>query len=137
VIIQVRRIEDCNVPSVIASANVLPVDRVTITNFIRYSPCCWVGFVNERFCCMWGLVPPTLLSDTAYLWLFVNELIEEHKFVFVRHSQIQMQKMLDMYPIITGHCRRDHVRSMQWLRWLGAKFDQHDGLVASFTITRD
>ena len=134
--ITVRRMEDCHVPSIIAEANVARDGKIAIADFVRYSLHSWAGFVDERFACMWGLVPLTLLSDSAYLWLIVNELIDDHKFVFIRHSQIEMAKMLEIYPTIVGHCDRRHIRSMQWLKWLGAKFDPMEGQTAHFTIVR-
>ena len=132
--IEVRKLSDCHVPSLIYEANLPKVGPVV--DFVRYSPHAWAGLVDGNFACMWGLVPPTLLSDNAYLWLIVNELVDEHKFLFVRHSQIEMARMLDLYPTITGYCDVRHVRSMQWLRWLGAKFDLAIGPTAPFTITR-
>jgi hypothetical protein len=79
-------------------------------------------------------VPPTLLSDHAYLWLMVNDLVKEHQFCFVRHSQMELAKMLEKYPTIVGHCDRRHKDSMRWLRWLGAKFSDEPGPYASFMI---
>ncbi len=96
----------------------------------------WTGFVNEEPACMWGLAPPTLLSDSAYLWLITTELVKDHQFPFVRHSQIEMEKMLQAYPLIVGHCDLRHPNSVRWLKWLGAVFDTSQGPLASFSIVR-
>ena len=94
----------------------------------------WIGTVDGEMACMWGLIPPSLMSDTAYLWLFHTDLVEEHKFSFVRHSQIQMQRMLKSYPIIVGDCQIDNPIGRRWLTWLGAKFESAEGALTPFKI---
>lgn len=94
----------------------------------------WIGTVDGVVACLWGLIPPTLMSDRAYLWLYNNELVDEHKFAFIRHSQVQMKRMLKLYPIIVGDCLISNDSGRQWLRWLGATFGPPDGPLAPFEI---
>ena len=94
----------------------------------------WMGAVDKIVACMWGLIPPTMLSDRAYLWLYHNEIVEEHKFTFIRHSQIQMKRMLSIYPHIVGECMITNPTGRKWLQWLGAKFGLPDGFLAPFEI---
>lgn len=91
---------------------------------IRLSYVLWEGSVDGELACMWGLIPPTLLSNRAYLWLYTTELIKDHQFLFVRHSQRVMEEMLKEYPIIIGHSSINADRSIRWLRWLGAEFGE-------------
>src|SRR5438477_12156295 len=81
----------------------------------------WFGLVDEALVCMWGLIPPTLLSESAWLWLFTTNILPEHKFLFVRHSQLWVSKMLDLYPEITGDMLEGGPK--RWLKWLGAEFE--------------
>lgn len=134
--ITVVNAHDLYVPSLLVDANIPLEHEAEIARFIRFSPQCWAGFHDNQFACMWGLIPPTLLSTSAYLWLVVGELVEEHKFIFVRQSQLEVAKMLEIFPEIVGHCDVRHERSMQWLKWLGAKFDYSQGPACPFTITR-
>jgi hypothetical protein len=113
-----------------------PEHELTLFQCITTSTVSWAGYVNEELACIWGLIPPTLLSNWAYLWLKTNGLVEGHQFCFVRHSQIELARMLEKYPTIVGHCDRRNTDSMRWLRWLGAEFDNAPGLYASFTIVR-
>lgn len=94
----------------------------------------WVGVADNVVACVWGLIPPTLLSDRAYLWLYHNDLVEAHKFRFIRHSQVQMKEMLKRYPNIVGHCLINNVNGKQWLRWLGAEFSSPEGQCQPFRI---
>ncbi len=84
----------------------------------------WIGHINSRPVCAWGLVPPTLLADKAYLWLYAGPAIDEYKFQFVRHSMIVMEGMRELYPEIYGVTRADNPRAIRWLKWLGAKYGQ-------------
>lgn len=83
----------------------------------------WIGLHNNRFVCAWGLIPPTLCSDQAYLWLHTTPELVGNEFLFVRHSQIAVRKMLEEYPVIKGDAVGDE-RSIRWLRWLGAEFGE-------------
>ena len=94
----------------------------------------WAASVNGRLICLWGLVPPTLLSDQAYLWLHTTEAAKEHEFILVRRGQIELAKMLKEYPRIIGHCILGAEQSIRWLKWLGAKFGEPEGRLIPFVI---
>jgi len=61
----------------------------------------WIGYVDGHFVCCWGLIPPSFLSNQAYIWMWALESVP-HQFLFVRHSQIQVRKFLRRYASITG-----------------------------------
>ncbi len=95
----------------------------------------WVGYVDGHFVCCWGLIPPSFLSDQAYIWMWAHKNLP-HQLVFIRHSQIQVKKFLSRYNSITGHCKINNVSAQRWLKWLGAKFDEpHEG-TRTFIIER-
>ena len=95
----------------------------------------YAGYVDEEFICCWGLIPPTFLSNQAYLWMWGPEPIK-HQFILVRQSQIQIQNMLKRYDKIVGHCLVGAKGSQRWLRWLGAEFAPAEGDVLPFEIRR-
>ncbi len=106
-------------------------------NLAKCSDCTttvWAGYVDEELVCIWGLVPPTLLSEMAYLWLHTTEGVKDHEFIFVRRSQRAIQEVLKMYPLIVGHCEVGSPRSVRWLKWLGAVFAQPEGKMIPFMI---
>lgn len=95
----------------------------------------WMGFDDDKIIALWGLIPPTLMSDVAYLWLFTTPNLHGHTFMFIRHSQRAVQQMLQEFPTIVGHAACTNHRGMQWLRWLGAEFgDPINDKVIPFTI---
>lgn len=112
------------------------VQRMVLGNCIQRSAPLWAGFVDGKFVCTWGLIPPTLMSDRAYLWLHVTPALIGNEFAFVRHSQVVIEEMLKDYPIIKGHTFALNISAIRWLRWLGAKFGEPEDGVREFTILR-
>lgn len=105
-------------------ARLSPVDQETMQRTMRNSSHIWVGDNEGVILATWGLIPPTLLSDRAYLWLFTTEHLATHQFMFIRHSQRVIQEALAEYPIICGNTLRDNCKAIRWLRWLGAEFTE-------------
>lgn len=111
------------------------IEQETMHRAIRNSTRIWVGMDGDNLVAMWGLIPPSLMSETAYLWLFTTEHLREHVFSFIRQSQRAVEEMLIYYPVIVGHTMSANRRAIQWLRWLGAEFgDPINGKVIPFTI---
>lgn len=96
----------------------------------------WAGFINKALACIWGVIPPSLMSNQAYLWLYTTDVIKGHEFVLVRHSQRVIEEILDEYPSIVGHAIIGSTKSIRWLKWLGAKFGHPQGTGIPFRITR-
>jgi hypothetical protein len=111
-------------------------ERKIFAHFIGISTTMYHGSIDGKLICLWGLIPPTLLSDQAYLWLYTTPAAEEHQFTLVRRSQIEVKKMLEVYPKIVGHCEVGAERSIRWLKWLGAKFGLAENGLVPFVIER-
>ena len=94
----------------------------------------WAGYVDDELLCIWGLITPTLLSDSAYLWLYTAEAVQEYEFTLVRRSQIEVKKLLTEYRQIVGHCKANAKRSIRWIKWLGGEFGPVDGKLIPFVI---
>ncbi len=98
------------------------IARDSMHRAIHNSEVLWIGSNDGIALCIYGLIPPTLISDRAYLWLYTTEHFTLHQFMFVRHSQRVVADMLQHYPILVGHCETSNRRAQRWLRWLGAEF---------------
>lgn len=96
----------------------------------------WTAWIGGDLVAIWGLIPPSLLSSQAYLWMHSTDAVREHTFLFVRHSQRMVERMLKHYEIIIGHCEVEAAHSRRWLRWLGAEFGSPSGPFVPFTIRR-
>jgi hypothetical protein len=110
------------------------MDQETMQRSMRNSSRVWLGMDGGQVVAVWGLVPPSLLSDRAYLWLYTTEALHRHIFLLIRHSQRAVAEMLKDYPRIVGHCRVGQDKSIRWLRWLGAEFGEPIGHFVPFTI---
>lgn len=96
----------------------------------------FVGLVDGQYACCWGLVPPSALSDKAYLWLQTTPLVEERKFLLVRQSQRWMEWALTEYSEIIGFCKPDNALAIRWIKWLGGEFKEPAFGRADFVIRR-
>jgi hypothetical protein len=103
------------------------------------STCIWTGHIDGQLACIWGLIPPTLLSNQAYLWLYTTDVIKEHQFILIRHSQLVMEEILKRYKSVCGHVvfGSGDSKSVRWLKWLGAKFGEPEENGVPFRITRN
>ena len=99
----------------------------------------WIGLIDGQLACMWGLIPPTLMSNQAYLWLYTTDVIKEHQFVLIRHSQLVMEEILKRYKCVCGHVvmGSGDSKSVRWLKWLGAKFGEPGERGVPFRIVRN
>lgn len=96
----------------------------------------WTAWIGDDLVAVWGLIPPSLLSNQAYLWMHSTDAVKEHTFLFVRTSQRMIERMLTHYETIVGHCLAGADDSIRWVRWLGAEFGTIEGLFVPFTIRR-
>lgn len=110
------------------------IESKTLDACLGFATHLWVGSINGKLTCAWGLVPPSLLSDEAYLWLYSTPAIKNHKFLFVRYSQRVIEEMLKIYPHIVGVTAIGARDSIRWLKWLGAKFGEPRGSHLPFVI---
>ena len=111
-------------------------DQKTMDFCMLMSSSIWAGFIDNVLACVWGVIPPTLLSHQAYLWLYTTDAIKGHEFLLVRHSQMVIQEILQQYPSIVGHAIIGSDKSIRWLKWLGAKFGEPQGTALPFRISR-
>ena len=107
------------------------LDTLLIRSTVRH-----IGMVDGEVAAMWGLVPQSLLSNQAYLWLLTTDLAQEHKFLLVRYSQMFVESALKHYATIVGHCEAGNIPAKRWIRWLGGEFGAGDGKKVPFVIKR-
>lgn len=101
---------------------------------LQNSSVVWMWTDEGKIHGFWGLIPPSLLSDRAYIWLYTLPSMVEHQFYFVRHSQLMVKELLKEFPIIVGHCAASAEKSQRWLHWLGARFGQPENNLIPFEI---
>lgn len=122
-------------PALMLLLPAMPEDERHIMNsWLNFSQHLWVGIVDGALACAWGLVPPTLLSDSAHLWLYTTPAVDAHRFLLVRKSQLVVQGMLQLYPRITGYTLIENASAQRWIEWLGGAYGQPEGKFLPFEI---
>ncbi len=137
--VQVRRTPRADLASLISShvaPNMDDVELRRFNQFVLVSHTVWYCEIAGDFIGMMGTIPPTLMSDRAYLWFYNNEKIKEHLFVFIRHSQIAIADALKDWQELNGHVEASRTKSIRWLKWLGAEFFEPEGKLIPFMIRR-
>lgn len=118
----------------------IPLDTGALAYFQRCVNCATTVHacrIDGKLVCLWGLVPPSLISDDVYLWLHVTGDIRGNEFLFVRHSQLVLQEILEKYPTVVGHTLARNKQVIKWLTWLGAEFVPAQDGILRFTIRRE
>jgi hypothetical protein len=123
-------------PACLATLSELNQD--TMTRAIRNSTNVWIGDVNGEIFGFWGLIPPTLFSDKAYLWFYSTAALQKYIFRFIRHSRKVTAELLEQRAILVGHGMAGDAQSLRWLKWCGAEFSEPvaNGQVVPFEIRR-
>lgn len=108
----------------------------TLRKLLAESAVVYVGKYEGEIACVYGLVPPTLLSESVYLWLLTTELVAQHPFLFVRHSQRVVEQILKKHPMIIGTTSHSNKSAISWLKWLGAEYSEGRNGMLNFVIRR-
>ena len=85
-----------------------------------------IGMYKGEYVCIFGLIPTSLLSDSAYLWLWYPHIVP--KVVFGRHAARTIPKLLTLYSKLICNCVSP--RAAKWVKSLGAV--QTDALLYTF-----
>jgi len=132
----IRQLTSVQAKQILSGLNHQGLEEKAMDFCLLMSTQIWGGFVNGEPICIYGVIPPSLMSNQAYLWLYTTGLLKEHQFILVRHSQMVIESVLKEYPSIVGHAVLGADKSIRWLRWLGAKFGHPQGNALPFRIER-
>lgn len=69
--------------------------------------------------CIYGLASPSLIGDSAMVWLLGTDLVKRHKMIFLRHYKAEITRMLDIYPMVYTMVDTRHKVCLRWLKWIG------------------
>ena len=92
---------------------------------------------------MFGIVPRSLLGETATIWMLATDGINNIKRRFVRHSRSFIKIFLGYFPILENYVYEENIKSIEWLMMCGAKIEEampfgiEQKLFRRFTFTRN
>lgn len=131
--VDVQPLIGSTVSSLVKSFNIYNDFQLEMFDYCQTLGEVYTGYVDGEFVCCWGLIPPSWLSSQAYLWMWAPDEMK-HQFTFIRQSQIQVRRMLEVYDTIVGECITTNRSAQRWLRWLGAEFGNPSDGKISFVI---
>lgn len=102
-----QMIGDCPGKEIILSAAKLATDII-------------VGMYGEVPVAYIGLVPPTLFSDEAFVWMITTDEGAKHPLILARYGKKTIGTFLLKYKKLYGFCFSE--KSAKWLKSLGAEF---------------
>lgn len=93
-----------------------------------HSMICLTVEYHEAPVAMFGIVPHTILGNTATIWLLGSDKIVEIQRAFAKYSRHFIDMFLVYYPHLSNYVDVQNRQSIRWLRWCGAEF----GPIASY-----
>lgn len=121
-IVEVHRVSTFNLQNLLghdAPQEVLDLHK----DCIPKSSVIWLGLADGVEAVATGLIPATVFSTEAYLWMIHTKLCEQHPIPFIRWSRKVIDEALDLFPSIVGLVHYDNASGQRWLEWLGAKIE--------------
>jgi hypothetical protein len=73
---------------------------------------------------IFGISSDCLLCSHATVWMLATDELEKYKHKLFRDSKSVIRKFLDYSPILVNFVDVRNKKSIQWLKWLGAEFDE-------------
>jgi len=68
-IVEIRRIEATEAARLTKNMTLDEPGAQTMEFCLLMSTIMWAGFIRGELACIWGVIPPTLMSNQAYAWL--------------------------------------------------------------------
>ena len=100
------------------------------SDVIRASTEIWAGFYINELGLVWGIVPGSLLSETAYVWSISTDVVKKCPKTLLRASRQWLKEMSENYSILVGLCKQDTA----YVKHLGAEFSGNFDGFARFEI---
>lgn len=110
---------------------------------VNNSMLCLTAEHGGAIAAMFGICPNHgFISDRAEVWLLTGKEIENMKKSFMVYSKRVITYFLQFYPVLENFVDARYLRSIHWLAWCGARFDEpvplgvHGELFLHFTLER-
>lgn len=127
------------------SSNMREADRAEIwaSNHLLPEDALRLGLEGSLYCrviengspiAMFGICPVNIIGDHAVIWMLGTDGLEKIKIKFLRHCREYVETMLNYYSYLDNYVDVRNKKSIAWLEFLGAKFDDpaphgEDGLM--------
>jgi hypothetical protein len=79
----------------------------------------WTALDDGVPCAMWGVIADSLTDQSARAWLLTGEGVERNRKAFLTHTRAWVQRVSELFPVLTAYVAADYPQALRWLRWLG------------------
>ena len=79
----------------------------------------WVGTVNGRVACVFGVGAISILGGIGSPWMLGTDDITRHPGAFIKHSLPYIRAMLAAYPRLENHVDARNTKAVRWLKRAG------------------
>lgn len=83
------------------------------------SEACWVGTIDGRPVCVFGVVRWSTLSMTGTPWLLATDEFEEEGLAIVKLSKTYSNLMKKRFRLLQNFVDVRQEKSIKWLKWIG------------------
>lgn len=111
-----------DIDEVWASDHLSPIDA--LMNSWRMSECTTVATCKGEALVMFGLVKPTLLSDTGVIWMLGANKSLKYRREFLLKTPLVLDEMMTICPKLCNMVHSKHHESIRWLKWLGFTIEE-------------
>jgi len=80
--------------------------------------------INDRPEICFGINAENLLGNEAIIWMLSSERIKRINYRFAKYSRTYVDYFLTYYSRLYNYVHVNNIISINWLRFLGAKFDK-------------
>jgi hypothetical protein len=84
---------------------------------LRSALVAWTGTVDDAPICMFGVSPGELGEGRP--WMIGAADLDRFAVIFLRRCRGQVERMLELRPVLANYISVENIRAIQWLTWLG------------------
>lgn len=83
---------------------------------LRSALAAWTGMVDGVPVCMFGVSQGELGEGRP--WMIGTGDLDRFAVIFLRRCRVQVERMLDLRPVLVNYVSAENARAIQWLSWL-------------------
>lgn len=115
-----KHMRQCDVDEIWASHHHSPKEALEIS--LKESNIALTVEDNGVVVAMFGTCPQSLLGAKATVWMLATDGLDKIKRRFAKNSRRFIEFLLSHYPYLFNYVHTNNVKSIEWLRFCGAKF---------------
>ena len=113
------RLRKADVAEVWAATHLEPMEALVMSR--KTSTICQTVVYAGNPVAIFGCGPDDVRPQAAEVWLLATDDLYSMRHAFLRGSRECVSRMLEVYPLLINWVDARNIKSIEWLKWLGAK----------------